>query len=58
MPRPPAKLPTIGDRCRLRGRGGDGVVTAISDRLWTDVVWASAGQPLICHLHELERVDA
>lgn len=57
MARAPRNLPSLGDRCRLRGRGGAGVVAAISARDWVDVVWDERGPPLICHLHELERVS-
>jgi hypothetical protein len=56
--KPPKNIPTIGERCRLRGRSPTGIVRTINaETNWTRVDWdEGCTAPLICHLHELERV--
>lgn len=62
MSKAPPKIPTsVGQKVRLRGRGGDGEVLQITPRQWVEVAWkpikTDAGilvQPRICHAFELE----
>lgn len=51
----PSNLPTIGDRVKLRGRQNIGKLQRVDDRNWSWVDWDGEG-PIICHLHELERL--
>jgi hypothetical protein len=54
-PKPPPNTPSVNDRVRLRGRGGRGTLTYVSNRLWAFVDWdAATPGPNIVHLFELE----
>ena len=56
MSKPPPNLPSIGDRVRRRGQPGTGRLVDTDDRLWAKVEWDGHG-PMICHLHELEKIN-
>lgn len=57
MTKPPANVPAIGDRVRLRGRQAWGELKAVTQpENWARVEWATAGAgPFLVHLHELEK---
>jgi hypothetical protein len=58
MSKAPKNLPEVGERVKLRGRTATGKMVALSERGWADVEWdAEHTAPVICHLHELERLQ-
>lgn len=58
MARAPINTPDVGDRVKLRGREFAGKLAHVSGNKWSEVHWDDAPGPKICHLHELERLNA
>lgn len=66
MAKAPPNVPTaVGDRVKMRGKGGDGIVLQITPKDWVEIEWQpniASGrwtvQPRICHLFELEKISA
>jgi hypothetical protein len=68
MAKAPKNIPDkIGDVVTLRGKGGRGIVLQITERNWVEVRWDQKAieyfgemiaQPRICHLYELEKINA
>lgn len=57
MPKPPPNVPSLGDRCRLRGKGICGELKHVSPTDWAVVHWdVFKSGPGIVHLHELEKI--
>lgn len=63
MVKVPKNLPEVGNTVLLRGRGKKGKLVQIShqeiiDSYWCNVLWENHDGPSVCHLHELEKIDA
>jgi len=56
-PRAPTNLPSVGDRCKLRGRNAAGTLREVTPHNnWARVDWDDPNRgPVICHLYELEK---
>jgi len=60
MSKLPKNLPSLGDKCKLRGKKlYIGTVIQINSNNWTRVEWDKWEKflPKLCHLYELEKYD-
>jgi len=54
----PKNLPERGDRCKLRGRDGYGVLQKYDpESEWATVNWDAGKWPKMVHRYELQKTD-
>ena len=59
MAKAPPNLPAEGDKVRRRDRQVEGRLTYVNTQNnWCRVTWETAVAPRVCHLYDLEKIDA